>query len=132
MLFPCYLYLVWRFLNYWTKIQRTGLFSNDRTNYVSLYTTWSRALLFENYLRGRGNLEGWGQDVKYSTTQLIVPRSKLWSIFALCYDLNLGIIFYFNQDFSGSGVVLGLSPPQPLPYLKNLGLNKRLSLDFVS
>ena len=40
------------------------------------------------------------QDVKYSSTQYIVPGSKLWGIPALCYDLNLGMIFYFNQDFS--------------------------------
>ena len=34
------------------------------------------------------------QDVKYSSTQYIVPGSKLWGIPALCYDLNLGMIFY--------------------------------------
>ena len=36
------------------------------------------------------------QDVKYSSTQYIVPESKLWRIPALCYDLNLGMIFYFQ------------------------------------
>ena len=50
------------------------------------------------------------QDVKYSSTQYIVPGSKLWRIPALCYDLNLGMIFYLNQDFSGSGVVSGATP----------------------
>ena len=29
---------------------------------------------------------------------------------ALCYDLNFGMIFYFIQDFSGSGVVSGATP----------------------
>ena len=68
------------------------------------------------------------QDVKYSSTQYIVPRSKLWRIPALFHDLNLGMIFYFNQDFSGSGLALGATPhthPQPLPCLKNLGFNKK-------
>ena len=50
------------------------------------------------------------QDVKYSSTQYIVPGSKLWGIPALCYDLNLGMLFYFNQDFSGKGVVFGATP----------------------
>ena len=50
------------------------------------------------------------QDVKYSSTQYIVPGSNLWGIPALCYDLNLGMIFYFNQDFSGSGVVSDATP----------------------
>ena len=48
------------------------------------------------------------QDVKYSSTQYIVPRSKLWGIPALFYDLNLEMIFYWNQDFSGKGVVVGV------------------------
>ena len=48
------------------------------------------------------------QDVKYSSTQYIVPESKLWGIPALCYDLNLGMIFFFNQDFLGLGVVVGV------------------------
>ena len=75
------------------------------------------------------------QDVKYSSTQYIVPISTIWGIPALCYDLNLGMIFYWNQDFSGSGVVLGATPhthPQPLPCLKNLGFNKKSFLDFGS
>jgi hypothetical protein len=75
------------------------------------------------------------QDVKYSSTQYIVPVSKLWKIPALCYDLNHGMIFYFNQDFSGSGVALGTTPhphQQPLPCLKNLGFNKKSSFDFGS
>ena len=46
------------------------------------------------------------QDVKYSSTQYIVPGSKVWRIPALCYDLNLGMIFYFDQDFSGSIIQL--------------------------
>ena len=53
---------------------------------------------------------GGGQDVKYSSTQYIVPWSNVWRIPALCYDLNLGMIFYFNQDFSGSGVVSDATP----------------------
>ena len=58
-----------------------SLFSNDSTNYVSLYNTWSRELLFGNYLRGRGNLEGWGQDLKHSTTQLNGPRTRAYTGF---------------------------------------------------
>ena len=42
------------------------------------------------------------QDVKYSSTQYIVPGS----IPALCFNLNLDMIFYLNQDFSGPGVVV--------------------------
>ena len=75
------------------------------------------------------------QDVKYCSTQYIVPESKLLGIPALCYDLNLGITFYSNQDFSGKGVVLGATPhthPQPLLCLKNIGFNKKSSLDFGS
>ena len=48
---------------------------------------------------------------------------------------SIGMIFYWNQYFSGKGVVLGASPhthPQPLPCLKNLGFNKKSSLDFGS
>ena len=74
------------------------------------------------------------QDVKYSSTQYIVPGSKLWGIPALCYDLNLGMIFYFNQDFSASGVVLGATPhthPQPLPCLKILVSIKNHPLTLV-
>jgi hypothetical protein len=55
-------------------------------------------------------------------TPFIVPGSKLWGIPALCYGFNLGAIFYFNQDFSGSGVVVGA----------NLDFNKKSSLDFGS
>jgi hypothetical protein len=45
------------------------------------------------------------------------------------------MIFYFNQDFSGPGVVFGATPhppPPPLPWLKILGLIKKASLDFGS
>ena len=52
------------------------------------------------------------QDEKYSSTQYIVPGSKLWGIPGHCYDLNLGKIFYWNQDFfrqgSGCGCVCGV------------------------
>ena len=50
------------------------------------------------------------QDVKYSSTQYIDPGSKVWRISAFCYDLNLGMIFWLNQDFTDSGVVLGATP----------------------
>ena len=72
------------------------------------------------------------QDVKYSSTQYIVPGSKLWGIPALCYDLNLGMIFYYNQDFSGSGVVF-VATPQTHPHscLKNLGFTKNHPLTLV-
>ena len=74
----------------------------------------------------------------YFTPLLFNKRSNLINlslfnrgvIYISLYDLNLGMIFYFNQDFSGKGEVLGATPrthPQPLPCLKNLGVNKKIN-----
>ena len=101
-----YIYTLYEFQSHKGTFPSLGRFSNNQKYLLSLSF----------------------QVVKYSSTQYIVPGSKLWGIL-VCYDLNLGIIFYFNQDFSGSGVVLGATPQT---HTHSLGFNKKSSLDFGS
>ena len=60
------------------------------------------------------------QDVKYSPTQYIVPGSKLWGIPTLCYDLNLGMIFYEPRLFRlGSSFGRYPTHTHPQPHTHN-------------
>ena len=74
------------------------------------------------------------RNVKYYSTQYIVPRSKVWRIPALCYDLKFGMIFISTKIFQEREWFWALphTHPQPLPCLKKPNFNKQSSLDFGS
>ena len=56
---------------------------------------------------------------QYISTQYIVPGSKKWRIPALCYDLNLRMLFYFKQEFSG--IIFVLTKKHPFTMVHNRG-----------